>query len=205
MLFDNLHRPTPWPRLPAPVDARMAPGIYLLLLPSACGLASFFRSGRGCASAPTPRQRHAVHVFFSGASECDERAVKRLWVGGLLALAALGFAGSRLGALPKSTSLGSQLFRHRRSHRHRVPALGNCAQVKATEKALPGLNGVKTVLCERERPGARRRPGSDETHLDDIERAWCARKPAARLVDLELRPIWQLPCSWKSGAPGRRQ
>ena len=38
-----------------------------------------------------------------------------LWVGGLIALAALGFAGSGLGALPKSTSLGSQLFRYRRS------------------------------------------------------------------------------------------
>jgi len=33
-----------------------------------------------------------------------------LWVGGLIALAALGFAGSGLGALPKSTSLGSQLL-----------------------------------------------------------------------------------------------
>ena len=38
-----------------------------------------------------------------------------LWVGGLVALAALGFAGSGLGVLPKSTSLGSQLFRYRRS------------------------------------------------------------------------------------------
>ena len=38
-----------------------------------------------------------------------------LWVGGLIALAALGFAGSGVGALPKFTSLGSQLFRYRRS------------------------------------------------------------------------------------------
>ena len=38
-----------------------------------------------------------------------------LWVGGLIAVAALGFAGSGLGALPKSTSLGSQLFHYRRS------------------------------------------------------------------------------------------
>ena len=38
-----------------------------------------------------------------------------LWVGGLIAVAALGFAGSGLGARPKSTSLGSQLFRYRRS------------------------------------------------------------------------------------------
>ena len=38
-----------------------------------------------------------------------------LWVGGLIAVAALAFAGSGLGALPKSTSLGSQLFRYRRS------------------------------------------------------------------------------------------
>ena len=37
------------------------------------------------------------------------------WVGGLIALAALGFAGSGLGALPKSTSLGSRLFHYRRS------------------------------------------------------------------------------------------
>ena len=41
MLFDNLHRSTPWPRLPAPVDARIAPSVCLLLLTSACGLASF--------------------------------------------------------------------------------------------------------------------------------------------------------------------
>jgi len=38
-----------------------------------------------------------------------------LWVGGLIALAALAFAGSGVGALPKFTSLGSQLFRYRRS------------------------------------------------------------------------------------------
>ena len=38
-----------------------------------------------------------------------------LWVGGLIALAALGFGSSGLGSPPKSTSLGSQLFRHRRS------------------------------------------------------------------------------------------
>ena len=38
-----------------------------------------------------------------------------LWVGGLIALAALGFAGSGVGALPKFTSLGSPLFRYRRS------------------------------------------------------------------------------------------
>src|SRR4030088_2345142 len=38
-----------------------------------------------------------------------------LWVGRLIALAALGFAGSGVGALPRSTSLGSQLFRYRRS------------------------------------------------------------------------------------------
>jgi hypothetical protein len=38
-----------------------------------------------------------------------------LWVGGLIAVAALAFAGSGLGAPPKSTSLGSQLFRYRRS------------------------------------------------------------------------------------------
>ena len=38
-----------------------------------------------------------------------------LWVGGLIALASLGFAGSGFSALPKSKSLGSQLFRYRRS------------------------------------------------------------------------------------------
>ena len=37
-----------------------------------------------------------------------------LWVGGLIAVAALVFAGSGLGARPKSTSLGSQLFCYRR-------------------------------------------------------------------------------------------
>src|SRR6478735_7865400 len=36
-------------------------------------------------------------------------------MGGPIALAALGFAGSGVGALPKFTSLGSQLFRYRRS------------------------------------------------------------------------------------------
>src|SRR6201987_177304 len=38
-----------------------------------------------------------------------------LGVGWLIALAALGFAGSGVSALPKSTSLGSQLFCYRRS------------------------------------------------------------------------------------------
>ena len=38
-----------------------------------------------------------------------------LWVEGSIALAALEFAGSGVGALPKFTSLGSQLFRYRRS------------------------------------------------------------------------------------------
>ena len=37
-----------------------------------------------------------------------------LWVGGLIAVAALAFAGSGLGARPKSTSLGSQIFCYRR-------------------------------------------------------------------------------------------
>src|SRR6202046_5618271 len=41
MLPDSLHRPTPWPRLWTPVDARIAPLFCLLLLTSACGLASF--------------------------------------------------------------------------------------------------------------------------------------------------------------------
>src|SRR3982075_1697844 len=38
-----------------------------------------------------------------------------LWVGALIGLAALGFAGSRVGPLPEATSLGSKLFRYRRS------------------------------------------------------------------------------------------
>ena len=38
-----------------------------------------------------------------------------LWVGALIGLAALGFAGSGLGNLHESTSLGSKLFRYRRS------------------------------------------------------------------------------------------
>ena len=38
-----------------------------------------------------------------------------LWVGALIGLAALGFAGSGLGTLPEATSLGSKLFRYRRS------------------------------------------------------------------------------------------
>ena len=37
-----------------------------------------------------------------------------LWVGGLISVAALGFAGSGLGALPKSKALGCQLYRYRR-------------------------------------------------------------------------------------------
>jgi hypothetical protein len=37
-----------------------------------------------------------------------------LWVGALIGLAALGFAGSGLGILPESASLGSKLFRYRR-------------------------------------------------------------------------------------------
>ena len=38
-----------------------------------------------------------------------------LWVGALIGLAALGFAGSGLGTLPEATSLGSKLYRYRRS------------------------------------------------------------------------------------------
>src|SRR5215470_6142016 len=38
-----------------------------------------------------------------------------LWVGALIGLAGVGFAGSGLGALPKSKSLGSQLYLYRRS------------------------------------------------------------------------------------------
>ena len=38
-----------------------------------------------------------------------------LWVGALIGFAALGFAGSGLGALPGSPSLGTKLFLHRRS------------------------------------------------------------------------------------------
>jgi hypothetical protein len=41
MLPDSVHRPTPWPRLLTPVDARVAPLFCLLLLSAACGLASF--------------------------------------------------------------------------------------------------------------------------------------------------------------------
>ena len=41
-----------------------------------------------------------------------------LWVGALIALAALGFAASGLDAVPKSKTLGSQLYRCRRSPRH---------------------------------------------------------------------------------------
>jgi hypothetical protein len=38
-----------------------------------------------------------------------------LWVCALIGLAALGFAGSGLGTLPESTSVGSKLFRYRRT------------------------------------------------------------------------------------------
>src|SRR5712671_6227979 len=38
-----------------------------------------------------------------------------LWVGALIGLAALDFAGSGLGTLPEATSLGAKLFRYRRS------------------------------------------------------------------------------------------
>ena len=62
-------------------------------------------------------------------------------------------------------------------------------RIDPTEEALPCLHSIKAVLSEREGAGTRRRPGIDQAHLDDIERAWCACKPAARLVDLELYPI----------------
>jgi SAM-dependent methyltransferase len=38
-----------------------------------------------------------------------------LWVAALIGLAALGFAGTGLGTLPEATSLGSKLYRYRRS------------------------------------------------------------------------------------------
>ena len=73
----------------------------------------------------------------------------------------------------------------------RIPAAHReqAVHIEPTEKAPPCLDRIKAVLGEREGAGTRRRPGIDQAHLDDIERAWCACKPAARLVDLELHPI----------------
>src|SRR3984957_19944740 len=73
----------------------------------------------------------------------------------------------------------------------RVPAAHSeqPVRIEPTEKAPPRLDRIKAILSEREGAGTRRRPGIDQAHLDDIERAWCARNPAARLVDLELHPI----------------
>ena len=73
----------------------------------------------------------------------------------------------------------------------RIPAAHRkqAVRIEPTEKAPPCLDRIKTVLGEREGAGTRRRPGIDQAHLDDIESAWCACKPAARLVDLELHPI----------------
>src|SRR5580704_12844481 len=47
----------------------------------------------------------------------------------------------------------------------------------------------RAVLGEREGAGTRRRPGIDQAHLNDIESAWCACKPAPRPAALELHPI----------------
>src|SRR6476620_7018225 len=73
----------------------------------------------------------------------------------------------------------------------RIPAAHReqAVRIEPTEKALPSLDCLQTVLGEREGTGTRRRPGIDQAHLDDIERTWCACKPTARLVDLELHPI----------------
>jgi hypothetical protein len=73
----------------------------------------------------------------------------------------------------------------------RIPAAHReqAVRIEPTEKAPPCLDRIKAILSEREGAGTRRRPGIDQAHLDDIERAWCACKPAARLVDLELHPI----------------
>ena len=73
----------------------------------------------------------------------------------------------------------------------RVPAAHGeqAVRVEPAKKALPGLDRVKTVLREREGAGARRRPGIDEAHLDDVEEARRARKPAACLVHFELHAI----------------
>src|SRR5262245_40971954 len=70
----------------------------------------------------------------------------------------------------------------------RVPAAHReqAAWSKPTKKKLPGLDGVKTGLGEREGAGPCRRPGINEAHLDDIEGVRCARKPAACLVHFEL-------------------
>ena len=67
--------------------------------------------GAGCTEPSSIRRGHRVHRsaallnVMSGPSAV-------LWVGGLIALAALAFAGSELGAVPKSTSLGFHVFRH---------------------------------------------------------------------------------------------
>src|SRR5262245_35711695 len=52
----------------------------------------------------------------------------------------------------------------------RVPAAHReqAVRVEPAEKALPGLDRVKTVFREREGAGAGRRPGIDEAHLDDV-------------------------------------
>src|SRR4029078_11574645 len=73
----------------------------------------------------------------------------------------------------------------------RIPAAHReqAVRIEPLEKAPPCLDRIKDVLCEREGSRTRRRPGIDQAHLDDIERVWCACKPAARLVDLELDPI----------------
>src|ERR1700735_2593580 len=73
----------------------------------------------------------------------------------------------------------------------RIPAAHReqAVRIEPTEKAPPCLDRIKAILSEREGAGTRRCPGVDQAHLDDIERAWCACKPAARLVDLELDPI----------------
>src|ERR1700722_17286803 len=73
----------------------------------------------------------------------------------------------------------------------RVPAAHReqAVRIDSTEKVLPCLDRIKAVLGERKGAGTGRRPGIDQAHLDDSERAWCACKPAARLVNLELPPI----------------
>ena len=53
---------------------------------------------------------------------------------------------------------------------------------QAPQEDLPGVDRVEPVLAERERTGARRRPGVDQIHLDDVELFAAAREPAAGLV-----------------------
>src|SRR5262249_44036793 len=54
------------------------------------------------------------------------------------------------------------------------------------EKDAPCLDRKNTIFRERERASPRRRPGSDQAHLDQVKMLVRTLEPASSLIDVKL-------------------